>query len=64
MSRKEPAKPVVIVHHTSYQPVKAELNEDMCVDASPENIARAVGRQVEVRHSKPAPPKRETPPSA
>ena len=47
---KKSAKPVVRVKHPSYQPSKAELNEDMRIDASPEDIARAVGRQVEVRH--------------
>ena len=61
---KKPDKPVVKVKHSSYQPSKAELNEDMRVDASPEDIARAVGRQVEVRYSKPTSPKRETPPPA
>lgn len=64
MAHKETTKPVVNLKQSSYQPSKAELNEDMRVDASPEDIARAVGRQVEVRHSKPTPPKRETPPSA
>ena len=53
---KKPDKPVVKVKHSSYQPSKAELNEDMRVDASPEDIARAVGRQVEVRYSKPTSP--------
>ena len=64
MTDKKPAKPVVKLRHSSYQPSKSELNEDMRVDASPEDIARAVGRQVEVRHSKPNPPKGETPPTA
>ena len=44
MTDKKPAKPVVKLRHSSYQPSKAELNEDMRVDASPEDIARAVGR--------------------
>ena len=61
---KKPTKPVMEVRDFSYQPSKAELNEDMRVDASPEDIARAVGRQVEVRYSKPTSPKRETPPPA
>ena len=64
MTNKESAKPIVKLRHPSYQPSKAELNEDMRVDAGPEDIARAVGRQVEVRYSKPTSPKRETPPSA
>ena len=61
---KKPTKPVMEVRDFSCQPSKAELNEDMRVDASPEDIARAVGRQVEVRYSKPTSPKRETPPPA
>lgn len=58
---KKPDKPVVKAKHPSYQPSKAELNEYMRVDASPEDVARAVGRQVEVRYSRPAPPEREKP---
>ena len=61
---KRSDKPVVNIKHSSYQPSKAELEEDVSIDASPEDIARAVGRQVRVRHTKPTPPKRETPPSA
>ena len=58
MSQKKSRKPVVELKHSSYQPSKAELEEDMRIDASPEELARALGRQVEVRHSKPAPSKR------
>lgn len=64
MPKKSKVKPVVNLCHSSYQPSKAGLKEDMRVDASPEDIARAVGRQVEVRYSKPTSPKRETPPPA
>ena len=62
MSKKD--KPTVRIKHSSCQPSKAELDEDMRIDASPEDIARAVGRQVKVRHTKPNPPNGETPPSA
>ena len=58
MSHKEGVKPTVKLKHPSYQPSKAELEEDMSIDASPEQLARALGRQVEVRYSEPAPSKR------
>ena len=61
--KKQKTKPVVEVRHSSYQPSKAELEEDMRIDASPEDVARAIGQQVEVRYSKPIPPKREKPDS-
>ena len=55
---KQKRKPVVELKHPSYQPSVAELKEDIRIDASPEQLARALGRQVEVRHSEPAPSKR------
>ena len=64
MPKPKQGRRTVKIADPSYQPSKAELNEDMRVDASPEDIARAVGRQVEVRHSKPNPPKGETLPTA
>lgn len=51
-------RPVVELKHPSYQPSKAELEVDMSINASPEQLARALGRQVKVRHSQPPPPKR------
>ena len=51
-------KPVVVLKHPSYQPSKAEREADMRINASPEQLARALGRQVKVRYSRPAPPKR------
>ncbi|MDE0380463.1 MAG: hypothetical protein OXI20_14590 [Rhodospirillales bacterium] len=42
------AKRVVRVPPTSYQPSKAELEEDMSVDATPEELARCLGRTVAV----------------
>lgn len=41
-------KPVVEVRPFSYQPSKAELEEDVCVDASPEEIRDALMRSVTV----------------
>ena len=39
-------KPVVRVRPHSYQPNKAELEEDVRLDATPEELARAVLRPV------------------
>ena len=33
-----------------YQPTKVELNQDMRIKASPEEVAKAVMQRVEVRH--------------
>jgi len=57
MAQKGKHKPVVELKHPSYQPSVAELNEDVRIDATPEQLARALGRQVDVRHSKPETPK-------
>ncbi len=52
MARKtEP--PVVKVPHPSYQPSKAELEEDVRVDATLEELGQAVMRNVKVRYGKP-----------
>ena len=36
------------VKHSAYQPSRAELREDVCLDATPEELARAVLRPVRV----------------
>ena len=41
-------KPVVRVRPHTYQPSKAELEEDVRLDATPEELARAVLRPVRV----------------
>ncbi len=41
-------KPVVRLRPASYQPKKAELEEDMSIDATPEELARAAFRLVTV----------------
>ena len=46
-------KPVVRLYPSSYQPSKAELEEEIVIDASPEDIARAVGQQVTIETIKP-----------
>ena len=47
MSKTAP-KPVVRVRPFSYQPSKKELEEDVRVDATPEELARAILRPVKV----------------
>ena len=51
-------KPVVKLAHSSYQPSKAELEEDVSIDATPEEIARAVLRPVQIIHVEPTKPKK------
>ena len=46
---------MVRLRHLSYRPCKAELTGNLHVDGSPEDVARAVGRQVELRYDKPTP---------
>lgn len=42
------SKPVVRVKSNRYQPSKAELEEPIYIDATPEELARAVVRAVKV----------------
>ena len=46
---KKPAKTIELVK-SSYQPSKDELHQDMRIDASPEEVAKAVMQRVDVRH--------------
>ena len=51
--KKEPQPPlkrVVRLKPSSYQPCKAELEEDMRVDASPEDLLRAAVADVKVKY--------------
>ena len=41
-------KPAVRLKPSSYQPSKAELEEDMRIDATPEALLRAVVRDVKI----------------
>ena len=41
-------RPVVRIKPSNYQPTKAELEEDVRIDATPEELARAVLRRVRV----------------
>ena len=45
-------KPVVEVKDTQYQPTKAELEEDIRINTSPEELLKAVVRDVKVRITK------------
>ena len=55
--RRQPKPPVVEVVHPSYQPSKAELEEDMRIDATFEEAVQALTRPVRIRYI-PRPPKR------
>lgn len=50
---KRPGVPTVKLVHPSYQPTKAELEEDLRVDATFEEIAKAVTRTVNIEYYKP-----------
>ena len=43
-------KPVVRLKRSGYQPSKAELDEDVSIDAMPEEPARAILTQVKVEY--------------
>lgn len=51
MKNKE-EKPEVRVKSFDYQPKKSELKEEVYIDATPEELARAVLRQVKVVEEK------------
>ena len=42
-------RPTVMIKPAAYQPTKAELEEDMRVNATPEEVAKAVLRQVTIK---------------
>ena len=45
---KKPTKPTVEVKPRSYRPTKAELEADMSIQATPEELVRAVMRPMRV----------------
>ena len=55
-NQEQVKRPVVKLMHPSYQPSKAELEADMSIDASPEEVAKAVLRRVDIEYV--MPPKR------
>ena len=48
-SAAERDRPVVKLRPSSYKPTKAELEEDVSVDATPDEVARAITRTVTVK---------------
>ncbi len=42
--------PTVRIKRSNYQPSKKELEEEIKIDATPGQLARAVGRQVNVEY--------------
>ena len=53
MKRNTPPqkKPVLKVKPHSYQPSKAELEADLSIDATPEDVLRKLGQQVVVQET-------------
>ncbi|MDE0055048.1 MAG: hypothetical protein OXT64_12465 [Gammaproteobacteria bacterium] len=49
-------KPIVVVRPSSYQLSKAELEEDVSVDATPEDVRAALMRSVRMKKSEEAQP--------
>ena len=54
MSTKEKDAPVVRLKRFGHQPTKAELEEDVSIDATPEELARAVLTPVRVEYAEDA----------
>ncbi len=54
-AKPKPDPPTVRLVHHSYQPSRAELEQDHRVDATFEEIAKAVTRTVRVEFYKPGP---------
>ena len=54
MERKKPESPTVRLVRHSYQPSRAELEQDHSMDATFEQIAKAVTRTVKVEFNQPA----------
>ena len=52
MSREQKRdKPTVRVKPHTYQPSKAELEADVCIDTTPEALARKLGQQIVVQET-------------
>ena len=47
---KTRGKPAVRLKPSSYQPSKAEMEEDIGIDTTPENLLRAVVRDVRIEY--------------
>lgn len=53
MKRQQPEPREITLIHPSYQPCKAELEEDLRVNATFEQLTAAVVRPVKIRYAKP-----------
>ena len=53
MKPKQPAPREIELPHHTYQPSKAELEEDLRVDATFDELAAVVARPVKIRYVKP-----------
>ena len=51
---KPKEKPVVRLKRSGYQPTKAEMEEDVSIDATPEELARAVLTPVRIEYEEDA----------
>ena len=49
---RRPIRPVITLKPERYQPTKAELEEDVSIQTTPERLAKVVGRKVIVRREK------------
>ena len=47
-------QPAIESKPSNYQPTKAELEEEIKIDAKPEELARALGRQVKIKYRTPS----------
>ncbi|MCY3803043.1 MAG: hypothetical protein OXG06_01375 [Gammaproteobacteria bacterium] len=50
-----PKKKVIKVQPMAYQPTKAELEADASIDATPEELVKAVVQPVNLKHTRKAP---------
>ena len=53
MREKKSEPPTVRLIHSSYQPSKAELEQDLRIDATFEELTAAVVRPVKIRYAMP-----------
>lgn len=54
MSTKEKDAPVVRLRRPSHKPTNAEMEEDVSIDATPEELARAVLTPVQIEYAEDA----------
>lgn len=52
MSNERRDRPTIHLKPSSYQPSKAELEEDMSIDTTPEELCRVALQPVNIRHER------------